>query len=94
MEASAKLDNHICPLRRDRGDDQSTIAIEKKEPEIHPLPISHVEEGQKTIVKKRTIALLLSRQEAIAITINAITNSQKRFLFHVGLSATGPRKSP
>jgi hypothetical protein len=39
-------------IKRDNDSDQNTTVIKKKEDEVHPLPVPHVEEKQKTIIKK------------------------------------------
>jgi len=39
-------------IKRDNDGDQSTTVVKKKQDEVHPLPVPHVEEKQKTIIKK------------------------------------------
>jgi hypothetical protein len=39
-------------IKRDNDGDQSTTVIKKKQDEVNPLPVPHVEEKQKTIIKK------------------------------------------
>jgi hypothetical protein len=39
-------------IKRDNDGDQSTTVIKKKHDEVNPLPVPHVEEKQKTIIKK------------------------------------------
>jgi hypothetical protein len=38
-------------IKRDNDGDQSTTVIKKKD-EVNPLPVPHVEEKKKTIIKK------------------------------------------
>jgi hypothetical protein len=39
-------------IKRDNDSDQNTTVIKKKEDQVNPLPVPHVEEKQKTIIKK------------------------------------------